>query len=69
MSITCTLINQHKSSQIKGTNKMLNQAMQINSRILIISVSGAKPFSALTILTILISEDSHLIRITNFDFG
>jgi hypothetical protein len=46
---------------------MLNQSMKINSSILIITISGVNPFSALTILVTLSSDGSNLIRITNFD--
>jgi hypothetical protein len=46
---------------------MLNQVMKINSSILIITISGANPFSALTTLAMLSSDGSNLIRITYFD--
>ena len=41
--------------------------MKINSSILIITIRGVNPFSTLTILAMLSSDDSNLIRITNFD--
>jgi hypothetical protein len=46
---------------------MLNQGTKINSSILIITISGANPFTALTILSKLSSDCSNLKRITNFD--
>lgn len=41
--------------------------MKINSSMLIIIISGANPFSTLTILARLSCDGSNLIRITNFD--
>ena len=45
---------------------MLNQVMKINRSILITTISGANPFSALTMLAMLSSDGSNLVRITNF---